>query len=316
MRRGDESFVNEPHVGGGNPVVSSKGMTYFNDVLGTTVGVREGRGASRLKSKRRYTAAALTAFGEPVPVAVTSHNSNIRQFDHSIISSPFFTGKPQVEGLGRVFLCRNYRADLAKWQTADPLGYPDGWNQLAYCGNGVTERFDYGGAAWEWYDFCLYYYQPWKPRSIDTDDIGYTQAIWDVINNVVIRRLTSQIDDAIRGIVRGASSSNGHDWYYYNTDNAYSFVQVHWVLAGGRVSTSSCVEFSWHEFSDEETHTRYRDYHWRSQTTVCYIDDFSDPLSFGEAISREFEFEVGSPYVYSHIWENVILTGGGTVYLE
>ena len=302
VRRGDESFVNEPHVGGGNPVVSSKGMTYFNDVLGTTVGVREGRGASRLKSKRRYTAAALTAFG----VAALAPQGQ----------QTFFTGKPEVEGLGRVFLCRNYRADLAKWQTADPLGYPDGWNQLAYCGNGVTERFDYGGAAWEWYDFCLYYYQPWKPRSIDTDDIGYTQAIWDVINNVVIRRLTSQIDDAIRGIVRGASSSNGHDWYYYNTDNAYSFVQVHWVLAGGRVSTSSCVEFSWHEFSDEETHTRYRDYHWRSQTTVCYIDDFSDPLSFGEAISREFEFEVGSPYVYSHIWENVILTGGGTVYLE
>ena len=182
VRRGDESFVNEPHVGDapkklrfggkprakrsarrarkgprGNPVVSSKGMTYFNDVLGTTVGVREGRGASRLKSKRRYTAAALTAFGEPVPVAATSHNSNIRQFDHSIISSPFFTGKPQVEGLGRVFLYRNYRADLAKWQTADPLGYPDGWNQLAYCGNEVTFFVDYcggrresGDTTWAW----------------------------------------------------------------------------------------------------------------------------------------------------------------------
>ena len=95
--------------------------------------VREGCGAARKGAKRRYTAAALTAFGEPVPVAATSHNSNIRQFDHSIISSPFFTGKPQVEGLGRVFLYRNYRSDLAKWQTADPLGYPDGWNQLAYC---------------------------------------------------------------------------------------------------------------------------------------------------------------------------------------
>ena len=172
VRRGDESFVNEPHVGDapkklrfggkprakrsarrarkgprGNPVVSSRGATYFNDALGTTVGVREGRGASRKKSDRRYTAAALTAFGEPVPVAATSHNSNIRQFDHSIISSPFFTGKPEVEGLGRAFLYRNYRADLAKWQTADPFGYPDGWNQLAYCGNEVLGTIDlYGGA--------------------------------------------------------------------------------------------------------------------------------------------------------------------------
>ena len=146
VRRGDESFVNEPHVGGGNPVVSSRGAAYFNDLLGTTVGVREGRGASWKKSARRYTAAALTAFGESVPVAAASHNSNIRQFDHSIISSPFFTGKPQVEGLGYAFLYRNYRADLAKWQTADPLGYPDGWNQLAYCGNRVLLCYDLKGA--------------------------------------------------------------------------------------------------------------------------------------------------------------------------
>ena len=158
VRRGDESFVNEPHVGDapkklrfggkprakrsarrarkgsrGNPVVSSKGATYFNDALGTTVGVREGRGASRKGAKRRYTAAALTAFG----VAALAPQGQ----------QTFFTGKPQVEGLGRVFLYRNYRADLAKWQTADPLGYPDGWNQLAYCGNEVTRFVDLEGAC-------------------------------------------------------------------------------------------------------------------------------------------------------------------------
>ena len=40
--RGGERFVNEPHVGGGNPVASSKGTTYFNDHLGTTVGTKSG----------------------------------------------------------------------------------------------------------------------------------------------------------------------------------------------------------------------------------------------------------------------------------
>ena len=45
-----------------------------------------------------------------------------------------------------IFLMRNYRASLAKWQTADPMGYPDGWNQLAYCGNGVTSAVDLWGA--------------------------------------------------------------------------------------------------------------------------------------------------------------------------
>jgi hypothetical protein len=40
---------------------------------------------------------------------------------------------------------RNYRATLGKWQTSDPLGYPDGWNQLVYCNNGVTSAVDLWG---------------------------------------------------------------------------------------------------------------------------------------------------------------------------
>ena len=50
---------------------------------------------------------------------------------------------------------RNYRSDTGKWQTSDPLGYPDGWNNYAYCNNGVTLHFDYcggkiGDGIWEW----------------------------------------------------------------------------------------------------------------------------------------------------------------------
>ena len=153
IQRGDEQFINEPHVGNapkklrfegkpraqrsarrarkgprGNPVVSSKGTSYFNDMLGTTLGSKEKSG--------KYSASALTAFGEDIsasPLFPVAH-------------SPFFTGKPYVEGLGHAFLMRNYRAGLAKWQTADPIGYPDGWNQLAYCGNGVVSSVDIYGA--------------------------------------------------------------------------------------------------------------------------------------------------------------------------
>ena len=138
VRRGGEDFVNEPHAGGGSPVASSKGAVYFNDLLGTTVGVREGRGPLRAKQgdkTPRYTAAALTAFGEPLP----------GQGAEGLASDAFFTGKPSVPGLGYAFLLRSYRPDLAKWQTADPLGYPDGWNRLAYCNNGVTSAVDWLG---------------------------------------------------------------------------------------------------------------------------------------------------------------------------
>ena len=124
IQRGDEQFVNEPHVGGGNPVVSSKGTSYFNDMLGTTVGS---------KSNGKYSAAALTAFGENHPTTEPPNHQT------------FFTGKPYVEGLGHAFLMRNYRAGLAKWQTADPMGYPDGWNQLAYCNNKGLQALDIAG---------------------------------------------------------------------------------------------------------------------------------------------------------------------------
>ena len=50
-----------------------------------------------------------------------------------------------MEGLGYVFLFRNYRPELAKWQTSDPLGYPDGWNNFAYVNNGVANRIDWLG---------------------------------------------------------------------------------------------------------------------------------------------------------------------------
>ncbi len=140
VRRGGEDFVNEPHAGGGSPVASSKGAVYFNDLLGTTVGVREGRGPLRAKQGTkapRYTAAALTAFGEPLP----GQGAGVPA------SGAFFTGKPSVPGLGYAFLLRSYRPDLAKWQTADPFGYPDGWNRLAHCNNGVTDAVDWLGAV-------------------------------------------------------------------------------------------------------------------------------------------------------------------------
>ena len=134
IQRGNEHFINEPHVGGGNPVASSKGTTYFNDALGTTVGS---------KSNSKYSAAALTVFGEDLTVNAAGDSSHS---PFPVPHSPFFTGKPAVEGLGHAFLMRNYRASLSKWQTADPLGYPDGWNQLAYCANMIIVNVDFSGA--------------------------------------------------------------------------------------------------------------------------------------------------------------------------
>ena len=117
-KRDGVNFINEPHVTGGNPVLAGNSVM-FNDMLGSTLSV-DGKSID------------MTAFGDSDDPAA------------------MFTGKPQVEELGHVFLFRNYRAELGKWQTADPLGYPDGWNQLAYVNNGVISLFDkHGLCRWE-----------------------------------------------------------------------------------------------------------------------------------------------------------------------
>nr|MDD2479469.1 hypothetical protein [Victivallaceae bacterium] len=85
-----------------------------------------------IKNEQGFEAINMTAFGEPK--------------ENNADKVGFFTGKPYIGELGYAFLFRNYRADQGKWQTKDPLGYPDGWNNLAYVNNGVTSYIDWLGA--------------------------------------------------------------------------------------------------------------------------------------------------------------------------
>ena len=117
IHRNGTDILNEPAITGGNPVLSGD-KVLFNDLLGNTLGV---------KDQSSYQPIRMTAFGE-------SDNADA-----------FFTGKPLVGELGYTFLFRNYRPEQGKWQTSDPLGYPDGWNNFAYVGNAVSENVDYMG---------------------------------------------------------------------------------------------------------------------------------------------------------------------------
>jgi len=117
IRRGDTDYTNEPYATCGNPVVAGD-KVLFNDVLGNTVDI---------KSEDKLKVIKMTAFGETAD------------------KDAFFTGKPAVDNLGYSFLFRNYRADQGKWQTSDPTSYPDGWNNLAYVDNRITEMIDYKG---------------------------------------------------------------------------------------------------------------------------------------------------------------------------
>jgi YD repeat-containing protein len=150
VKRDSTNFVNESAITGGNPILAfgkDSSKVLFEDMLGSTVGsVEDGK----------FNAINRTAFG------ASNSDSELN----------FFTGKPQVEGLGYAFLFRNYRADQGKWQTQDPialasmslefsdqeiplaysLGYPDGWNNLAYCNNSVNRCVDPSGASVKIFD--------------------------------------------------------------------------------------------------------------------------------------------------------------------
>ena len=115
IKRNDTSYINEPYITGGNPIIADNDVM-FNDMLGNTVAIN-GKSVD------------MTAFGE-------TENTNA-----------MFTGKPHVAELGYAFLFRNYNSSLGKWSTSDPLGYPDGWNNLAYVNNKINRRVDMLGLS-------------------------------------------------------------------------------------------------------------------------------------------------------------------------
>ena len=115
IRRGETAYVNEPYVTGGNPILSSKDGVMFNDMLGSTLNI----GGKSVN---------MTAFGE-------SDDTNA-----------MYTGKPYIGELGYAFLFRAYDPAQGKWTSSDPLGYPNGWNNLAYCNNETTTSADFCGA--------------------------------------------------------------------------------------------------------------------------------------------------------------------------
>ena len=113
--RSGVTYINEPYVTGGNPVMAGDDVL-FNDMLGSTLAIN-GK------------AVEMTSFGETAD------------------KSAFFTGKPMIDELGYSFFFRDYNPNQGKWTTSDPIGYPDGWNNLAYCNNEVISSIDIRGTC-------------------------------------------------------------------------------------------------------------------------------------------------------------------------
>lgn len=94
-------FTNEAHPTGGVPLIEGGQRVVLSDYLGNTLS----QGRKQLVS---------TSYGEG-------------------LEAGRLTGKPFVKELNAyLFNYRHYRADISRWTTQDPLGFPDGINGYAY----------------------------------------------------------------------------------------------------------------------------------------------------------------------------------------
>ncbi len=108
---GTKTFVNEDHISGGIPLLAGDQDVVVSDYLGNTLS----QANTRFKS---------TAYGEGV-------------------EQGRFTGKFFVEELGSyVFHHRLYSPITLRWNTSDPIGFPDGINNLLYVYGDPLSKID------------------------------------------------------------------------------------------------------------------------------------------------------------------------------
>ena len=261
IQRNSTSYVNEPAVTGGNPILADD-KVLFNDMLGTTLGIKDGDKVMQNN---------LTAFGESLNSSLLTENS-------------FFTGKPYIGELGYTFLFRNYRADQGKWQTSDPLGYPNGWNNFAYCSNKVMTRFDRLGLC-SWVDGHGgripvplnekhpqentpegYTYEPCASKTIIDDDSTFLQPYYT--NTVLVPCSNSEKDFVHLYIPPYEGDTETEDFHYVYSYQCGQNLETH---DGYRLFYVSMSVWLCHIIKDFECHRQeVIDYIFTNKSSYVY----------------------------------------------
>ena len=218
ISRNSVQYTNEPYVTGGNPILAND-KVLFNDMLGTTLGIQSDK----------YEPIQRDAFGMVA----------------QDVSENFFTGKPYIGELGYAFLFRNYRAEQGKWQTQDLLGYPDGWNNFAYCNSLPTMSFDlFGLLNFKEGKFTQHAYAAVPPSYYDTQAVDFS---------AVSTQLLAQTNMAAISVLYPLAGDMARH-YLSNTGNLYNvstlylgdiFKSFGYIADATRAATSflsSCIK--------------------------------------------------------------------------
>ena len=273
--RSGVTYINEPYVTGGNPVMAGDDVL-FNDMLGSTLAIN-GK------------AVEMSSFGETAD------------------KNAFFTGKPMIDKLGYSFLFRDYNPNQGKWTTTDPLGYPDGWNNLAYCNNGTTAAIDLFGA---WAAGVEY-----DKRKEDQNLVLLTRQLYftsgntpfslsllsKIINDTSATDATGvQIPDSIINKIKKDSALNVLDSEMRkimdNLKNGESKTFNNYMLATTVLDDHPDVKLSIHGVAFYVTGTITKTANWEATLTVS----ISDPYDFNANDSNPAIAALGR--LYDHGW--------------
>ena len=304
LSRNNLKYVNEPAVTGGNPILAGDKML-FDDMLGNTLGVKDGE---------KFSAIDRDAFGE------------LKPGEKPNLAVNFFTGKPEVDGLGYSFLFRNYRADLGKWQTTDPLGYPDGWNNLAYCNNQAFLTDPLGLSSFDDYDlsqlsskdygFVKHFYTG-DGASVTLSQMGVFSAIKKEIDKQgILDRFKKQTDDVARGM---AERFDYNGPFSNSFNNSYNFNDASYSIGSAVLSGAFSGNMTTYLLDDGK-----KMYSWSGTVTLTFSDEFTDPLSiiehtYGSSTSPNAPDWLvsianlgGDGFHVGEVWE-VTMSGGGII---
>ncbi|MFA7232181.1 MAG: hypothetical protein WC071_12995 [Victivallaceae bacterium] len=252
IARGENNYLNEPAITGGNPILAfskDSSKVLFDDMLGNTLGSLE---------NGKFNAINRTAFGAAPPTADSASNSSTSELSN--FSSDFFTGKPSIPGLGYSFLFRNYRSEQGKWQTADPagpaltspefsnrtnakrytIGYPDGWNNLAYCNNSANYKVDpLGLCVKEWWGWV---------RCGERSLVGSIPGTYIFnIPGSVTATCGGSTANTFTGTINLSAWGFGSAIAYAVTIEASLTGDPHDGTGGGSITKGGIIEFTWTE---------------------------------------------------------------------
>ena len=123
LLKNETLYLLDPQASGKPEPIMAGDKMLFSDLHGTTLGTNDGN---------RFKAIERTGFGK----AATA--------DADV---DLFTGRPLISNGSYQFLERNYLPMVGRWSSADPTGFPEGWNSHLYGRNAPTMGYDTKGAA-------------------------------------------------------------------------------------------------------------------------------------------------------------------------